>query len=95
MPVRFFGCFEKTMKKPMIFFAFNVFFNHTLTCVLCLQVSFDDVCYQSSVIERVKITELPDGTFKLGPKYVKQVRRLLREALKTEAGLVLSEGTEV
>ena len=75
-----------------MFHLFDIFFDHTLTWDICLQVSYDDVCYQSSVIERVKITELPDGTFQLGTKYVRQVRRLLREALKTEAGLVLSEG---
>ena len=58
------------------------------------KVSYDDVCHQSSVIERVKVTKLPDGTFQLGPQDVREIRRLLREALRSETGVVLSEGTK-
>jgi len=48
------------------------------------QISYDDICYQAAVIDRVKLEEVEDGLFVLLPKYFKRVRRLLKEALRME-----------
>ena len=49
-----------------------------------MQLSFDDVCYQSSVIDRVQVDEIEGGLYVLMPKYLKRVKKLLKEALRIE-----------
>ena len=55
-------------------------------------MSYDDVCYQGSVIDRVNVTELEDGLCVLMPKYLRRVKKLLKEALRLEGADDLSSG---
>ena len=55
-------------------------------------MSHDDKCYQGSVIDRVVLTELEDGLCVLMPKYLKRVKRLLKETLRLEGADDLSSG---
>ena len=57
-----------------------------------MQISYDDVCYQDSVIDRVKVDEVEEGLYALMPKYLKRVKKLLKEALRMERAEDLSPG---
>ena len=56
------------------------------------QISYDDICYQAAVIDRVKLEEIEGGLFVLLPKYFKRVKKLLKEALRMEKADDLSHG---